>query len=136
MPDVNSPARMRIIPWPRANMNNSNTANVRFFPIAAKAMIPARIGVEHGVPARAKVMPRRVGYIINDELLLDGIDFTITGISKSSISKSFNPITSNNEAIMRVKYPPRAEAKTLPVIAQIIPITLNTMAVPNIKKHN
>ena len=60
--EVNNPARIRIIPCPRANRNNIKTASYIFFPIAAKAIIPAKIGVEQGVPARAKVIPKRRGY--------------------------------------------------------------------------
>lgn len=34
------------------------------------------------------------------------------------------------------KYPPANDIKTLPVIAQIIPITENTIAVPKTKKQH
>ena len=37
---------------------------------------------------------------------------------------------------MIVKYPPRADAKILPVIAQITPISVNTIAVPRIKNNS
>ena len=62
--------------------------------------------------------------------------FMITGISKSRTPAIFKPITIKSEAIIIVKYPPSADANTLPVIAHIIPITENTIAVPKIKKHS
>ena len=41
--------------------NNIKTAAAKFFPIAANAIIPARIGVEQGVPASANAIPRSTG---------------------------------------------------------------------------
>ena len=62
------------------------------------------------------------------------MDFMITGISKSSIPMILSPNTIKRDAIMSVKYPPKTEANTLPVIAQIIPIIVKTIAVPKIKQ--
>jgi len=107
-----------------------------FLPIAANAIIPARTGVEHGVPASAKVIPKSTGYKNIELCLFCGIAFIIVGISKSSSPKSFKPKTRSKDAIMSVKYPPRADAKTLPVTAQIIPIIENTIAVPRIKQQS
>ena len=103
IPDVNKPATMSIKPCPSANRNSMTIAAQRFFPIAANAIIPAKIGVEHGVPARAKVIPNIVGYINREFVVFVGIAFIITGMSKSSISAIFNPITSNRDAIIKVK---------------------------------
>ena len=64
------------------------------------------------------------------------MDFIITGISKSNISAIFKPITKRREAIITVKYPPRADAKILPVIAQIIPISVKTTDVPKMKNNS
>ena len=60
--DVNTPAMTRIIPWPKANKNNINIAASKFLPIAANAIIPAKIGVEQGVPASANTIPKSIGY--------------------------------------------------------------------------
>ena len=61
MPDVNIPAIISISPCPSANKNSIITAAGRFFPIAAKTIMPAKIGVEHGVPARANAIPNNIG---------------------------------------------------------------------------
>ena len=111
-------------------------ANDKFLPIAAKAIMPAKIGVEQGVPARAKVIPKSTGYTKIEFVELVGIALIIVGVSKSNISSSFNPITRSNDAIKTVKYPPIADAKTFPVKAQAIPIRVKTIAVPKIKQHN
>ena len=135
MLDVKSPAKIKIRPCPNANKNNIKTAIDKFLPIAAKAIIPARIGVEQGVPARAKVIPKSTGYKNIEFVELVGIALIIVGVSKSRIPRSLSPITSNNDAIKIVKYPPIEEAKTLPVRAQAIPIIVNNIAVTNIKKN-
>ena len=60
-PEANKPAAKSINPWPNANKNNIKTATGKFLPIAAKTMIPANIGVEQGVPAKANAMPSKKG---------------------------------------------------------------------------
>ena len=60
----------------------------------------------------------------------------ITGISKSRIPVILSPTTIKRDAITSVKYPPKTDANTLPVIAQIIPIMLKTTAVPRIKQQS
>jgi len=60
--DVKTPAITRINPCPSENKNSIKTANKIFEDIDAKAIIPAKIGVEHGVPASAKTAPIRIGY--------------------------------------------------------------------------
>ena len=60
----------------------------------------------------------------------------ITGMSNSNSPIILSPITRRSDAIINVKYPPRAEANTRPVIAQITPIMEKTIAVPNIKKQS
>ena len=55
-------------------------------------------------------------------VLFTGIALIITGISNSKTSVSLSPITRSNDAIIKVKYPPSVDAKTLPVTAHIIPI--------------
>ena len=102
-------------------------------PIAANTIIPASIGVEQGVPANANAIPNNTGYTNNELVLFCGMDLIIMGISKSRIPVILKPITSKSDAIISVKYPPKTEAKTLPVIAQIIPIIVNTTAVPKMK---
>ena len=61
MLEVKIPAIISISPCPIANKNSIKTAAIRFLPIAANAIMPASIGVEQGVPASAKVIPRRIG---------------------------------------------------------------------------
>ena len=102
-PEVNRPAIIRINPCPIANKNSIITAAGRFLPIAANAIIPAKIGVEQGVPASAKVMPKIVGYINKEFVEFVGIAFIITGMSKSNIPLILSPITNNSEAIISVK---------------------------------
>ena len=60
--DVNIPATTRIIPCPNENKNNIRVASIRLLDTEAKLIIPARIGVEQGVPASAKVAPKSIGY--------------------------------------------------------------------------
>lgn len=111
-------------------------AAIRFLPIAANAIMPASIGVEQGVPASANTIPKRIGYKNNEFVEFTGMALIIIGISKSSKPVIFSPITNNKDAMISVKYPPRADANTLPVIAQIIPIIEKTIAVPIMKKHS
>lgn len=134
--EVNNPASIMIIPCPIENRNNIIIAKQRLLPIVANAIIPAKIGVEHGVPPRAKVIPKSTGYKNIELFLFCGIAFIIVGISKSKSPKSFNPRIRRIEDIISVKYPPKTDAKTLPVIAQIIPIMENTIEVPRIKQHS
>ena len=134
--EVKIPAIINIKPCPSANINNISIARAIFLPIAANAIIPAKIGVEHGVPARANVIPSNTGYKNMEFVLFVGIALMIVGVSKSRNPNNFRPITSKSEPIKTVKYPPIAEAKTLPVRAQAIPIIVKTIAVPNIKQHN
>ena len=60
-PEVNNPAIISIIPCPKANKNNINIAANKFLLIVANAIMPAKIGVEHGVPAKAKIIPNNIG---------------------------------------------------------------------------
>ena len=115
--------------------NSITTDCARLAESDANAIIAARIGVEHGVPARANTAPRSIGYKNTFRPLLCGISFIITGRSKSKIPTSFNPITSTRDARTSPKYPPANDTKTFPVNAQIIPITENTIAVPNTKNN-
>ena len=133
-PDVNMPAIISITPCPIANKKSITIAAKRFFPIAAKTIMPANIGVEHGVPASAYAIPSSNGYKTSELVLFCGIDFIITGISKSKIPMILSPITIKRDAIIRVKYPPKTDAKTLPVMAQSTPITVKTTEVPRIKQ--
>ena len=102
-PEVNKPASINITPCPNAKRKSIKIAKVKFFPIAAKAIIPARIGVEHGVPARAKVIPRSIGYKNRELVEFVGMDFIIVGVSNSRIFNSFSPIINNKDAINTVK---------------------------------
>lgn len=134
--EVKRPARINTTPCPSANKNNINIAIKMFLPIAANAIIPAKIGVEQGVPARANVIPSNIGYKNNEFVEFVGIALIITGVSKSRNPNILSPITKSKDAIKTVKYPPIADAKTLPVNAQITPIIVKTIAVPSIKQDN
>lgn len=57
----------------------------------------------------------------------------MTGILSSKIPITFRPITINSDAKNNIKYAGATETKTLPVIAQIIPIIAKTMEEPNTK---
>ena len=61
---MRNPARINITPWPRANKNSINMACGKLAESDANAIIPANIGVEHGVPASANTQPKISGYII------------------------------------------------------------------------
>lgn len=101
----------------------------------AKAIIPAKIGVEQGEPANAKIIPNINGYKYIFVPLFFGICFIITGMSKSKIPISFKPIINISEAKIIPKYPPANVTKTFPVSAQITPITEKTTAVPSTKNN-
>ena len=62
--DVRNPANISIIPCPNENRNNIITACIMFADSDANPIIPAKIGVEQGVPASAKTAPKTIGYKI------------------------------------------------------------------------
>lgn len=103
--------------------------------IDANAIIPAKIGVEHGVPAIAKIAPIKSGYKTIFWPLDVGICFTNTGILKSKIPRIFSPIIISNDAIINRKYAGAKDTKTFPVTAQIIPIVAKTSDIPTTKKN-
>jgi len=59
--EVKTPAIIKIIPCPRENKNSIKMASIIFVESDAKAIIPAKIGVEQGVPAMAKIAPINIG---------------------------------------------------------------------------
>lgn len=101
--DVKTPAITKIRPCPKENINNINTADHIFVDIDAKAIIPANIGVEQGVPANANTAPIKIGYKIMFLPVLCGISLINTGILKSRSPTTFNPMTSNNDANNKIK---------------------------------
>ena len=101
--EVNTPAITNIKPCPNANKNSIITAKGIFSDTEANAIIPAKIGVEQGVPASANTIPIKNGYKNEYPPLFFGIDFTITGNSKSRISSNFNPIMIKKEPIISPK---------------------------------
>ena len=127
---VNIPANTKITPSPNANINNIRSEINMLFVIAAKLIIPARIGVEQGVPPIAKIAPKSIGYKYFELFEFDGILEIRVGRFISSIPKRCRPIANRSEDTKIKKYPPAIEIKTLPVIAQSIPIMLNTIAEP------
>lgn len=99
----------------------------------ANAIIPAKIGVEHGVPASAKTAPIKIGYKTMFLPELCGISFISTGKLKSSNPMMFKPITISKDANNKIKYVGAKETKTLPVTAQRTPIVAKTREDPKTK---
>ena len=134
--DVKTPARIIIIPCPIEKRKSIKEASTRFFDKTAKLIIPARTGVEQGLEESAKIIPIIKGYINKPALSFLGI-FLITEAKLISIMPSkFSPKTIIKEARKRMKYTPANDAKTCPVRAQIIPITVKTIPSPNTKEQS
>ena len=127
---VNIPANTKITPSPNANINSIRSEINMLFVIAAKLIIPARIGVEQGVPPIAKSAPSSIGYKYFELFEFEGILEISVGRFISKSPKRCRPIAKRSEAIKIRKYPPAIEINTLPVTAQSIPIMLNTIAEP------
>ena len=107
-----------------------------FFDNVAKPIIPAKIGVEQGLEAKANKEPIKNGY---KNRLLEfpfGNFLTIGEKLKSKIPIKFKPIIKIKEAKKSMKQFPPKDAKTLPVKAQIIPIIDKTKAKPKTKEDN
>lgn len=101
--EAESPTSTMITPCPNAKRNNINAAYGIFLESTAKLIMPAKIGVEHGVVASAKSAPIKSGYK-NRLLPFDfGIFFTITGIGSSSTPSKFKPITKIKDEINKTK---------------------------------
>ena len=60
--EVKNPVKIIIIPWPKEKRKSKRIENITFFVRVAKPIIEAKIGVEHGVDARAKKAPKINGY--------------------------------------------------------------------------
>ena len=88
---------------PIENKNNIMTAWLTLAEIDANPIMLAKIGVEQGVPIRAKTAPNSNGYRISLLKLFCGISFMMTGNSKSITSRIFNPIIKMIEATISVK---------------------------------
>lgn len=101
--EVNTPAIIKIKPCPRENKNSISTASAIFVERDAKVIIPAKIGVEQGVPAIAKIAPIKIGYKIVLFPLLWGICFMMTGMLKSKIPTILSPMTIRSEAKNKIK---------------------------------
>lgn len=59
--EVNRPAISIITPCPIEKRNNINAAYAIFVVIVAVAIMPAKIGVEQGVVAKANTAPKIIG---------------------------------------------------------------------------
>lgn len=55
--EVKTPASITITPWPKEKQRSIKPANKRFLLNAAKPIIPASIGVEQGLAAKANRIP-------------------------------------------------------------------------------
>lgn len=133
--EVKTPAIIRIKPCPNENINSINTADHIFEESDAKAIIPAKIGVEQGVPAIANTAPIKIGYNTMFFPVPCGICLIKTGMLKSSAPSMFKPITISNEPSKRIKYIGANVTKTFPVTAQITPIVAKTSEEPNTKNN-
>ncbi len=101
--EAESPTNTIITPCPNAKRNSIKAAYAIFFDRVAKLIIPAKIGVEQGVVARAKRAPIKSGYK-NKLCPFDfGIFFTITGIGNSSTPVRFSPITRIKDEIIKTQ---------------------------------
>jgi hypothetical protein len=101
--------------------------------IVAKAIILAKIGVEHGVPISANTAPRISGYKKSLLSSFFGISLIIMGSSKSIKPRTFNPIIKIIEATIKAKY--GFPIKILPVNAHNPPIKAKIMPEPITKIH-
>lgn len=124
---------MIINPCPSANKNSIIIEFTIFAESVANAIIPAKIGVEQGVPIKANTAPKKIGYKIRLFVLFCGISLIKTGNSKSRKPTSFKPIIIKTDATISAKN--GDVTKTLPVIAQIMPIPEKTIAVPSTKNN-
>lgn len=131
--DVNTPAMTITNPCPIANRNNISPASARFALKEAKPIIPANIGVEHGVEANAKTMPIIIGYKTKSLLLFCGICLMNTGIWISNIPKRLSPIRKIIPLTISPKTAEYLFIRIFPPIAQIKPSVVNTNAIPSIK---
>ena len=59
--DVKIPAKTIITPCPNEKQRSIKPAKRRFFDNVAKLIIPANIGVEHGLEAKANKIPTKKG---------------------------------------------------------------------------
>ena len=106
------------------------------FDKTAKLIIPAKIGVEQGLEARANNVPIKNGYKNKLAELPFGNFLTIGLKLKSRTPNKFKPINKIKEARIKTKYGPPNVAKTLPVKAQIIPIIDKINAKPKVKEQS
>ena len=96
--EVKTPAKITTTPCPIENKNNIKAAKTMLFVNVAKLIIPAKIGVEQGLEAKAKRTPIIKGYTNKLAPLFCG-NFLTTGAKLSSIKpKRFKPKTSIKEA--------------------------------------
>lgn len=59
--EVKTPANITITPCPKEKHNNIKEAVRMFFVSVAKLIIPAKIGVEQGLEAKANKVPTKKG---------------------------------------------------------------------------
>ena len=59
--EVNTPAKITIIPCPNEKQRSIKPAKKIFFVNVAKLIIPAKIGVEQGLAAKANKIPIKKG---------------------------------------------------------------------------
>ena len=96
--DVKIPAKTIIVPCPSENKNNISAEYAMLADKEAVAMIPARMGVEQGVVARAKTAPSSIGYVYVLCFVFCGKLFTSTGKFMSITPTRFSPKMKISEA--------------------------------------
>ena len=128
--DVNNPAMIIITHWPIAKLNNKSIEKIIFVDIVATVIMLARIGVEQGLEAMAKIVPTKNGITKTLPFLFCGIFFIKLGVGNSIISNKLKPKIIKIEAISKITIGDAILEKTFPVIAQKTPMILNTVESP------
>lgn len=134
--DVNSPAIIIITHCPSAKLNNNKIEKMMFVDIVAIVIMLARIGVEQGLDAKAKIVPTKKGMIKTLPFLFCGIFFMKLGVGNSIMSSKLKPKIINTEAISNITIGDAIFEKTFPVSAQITPTILKTVESPKENEIN
>ena len=123
--DVKSPASIIITHCPIAKLNNNRIEKIILVETVAIVIMLARLGVEQGLDANAKIVPTKNGIANTLPFLFCGIFFTKFGVGNSIISSKLNPRIKSIDAINKTTIGEAKLEKTLPVKAQNTPIILS-----------
>lgn len=134
--EVKSPARTIITPCPKEKQRSINEARIMFLLNVANPIIAAKIGVEHGLAAKANNTPIKRGYRKRLVELPFGILFTSGEKLMSTTPSKFKPIIKIKEPRKSIQYAPPIEVNTFPVNAQNMPIAVRTSDKPSTKEYS